>query len=87
VFLGSATWWLLLSLIAGAFRARFDTRALRWVNRISGLIITAFGLIALVSLLMAQPAFWRDLPGPVDGDGACRQPDAGDRTLLGLELR
>ncbi len=54
VFLGSAAWWLLLSLIAGAFRARFDARALRWVNRISGLIITAFGLLALVSLLLAQ---------------------------------
>jgi len=56
VFLGSAAWWLLLSLIAGAFRARFDARALRWVNRISGLIITAFGIVALASLLLAQRA-------------------------------
>jgi predicted secreted hydrolase/threonine/homoserine/homoserine lactone efflux protein len=54
VFLGSAVWWLLLSLIAGALRARFDARALRWVNRISGFIITAFGLVALASLLLAQ---------------------------------
>jgi predicted secreted hydrolase/threonine/homoserine/homoserine lactone efflux protein len=53
VFLGSAAWWLLLSLIAGALRARFDRRALRWVNRISGLIITVFGLLALASLLLA----------------------------------
>jgi threonine/homoserine/homoserine lactone efflux protein len=50
VFAGSALWWLLLSGGVGLFRARFDTRAMRWVNRISGGVITAFGLLALVSL-------------------------------------
>jgi threonine/homoserine/homoserine lactone efflux protein len=34
----------------GLFRSRFDLRALRWVNRISGIIITAFGALALWSL-------------------------------------
>src|SRR6266545_612784 len=52
VFAGSALWWLLLSGGVGLFRARFDTRAMRWVNRISGGVITAFGLLALVSLAM-----------------------------------
>ncbi len=51
VFIGSSLWWLFLSGMAGAFRARFNARALRWVNGISGIIITVFGLAALSSLL------------------------------------
>jgi threonine/homoserine/homoserine lactone efflux protein len=50
VFIGSALWWLLLSGGVGLLRSRFDTRAMRWVNRISGGVITAFGVLALVSL-------------------------------------
>jgi threonine/homoserine/homoserine lactone efflux protein len=50
VFAGSALWWLLLSGGVALLRARFDTRAMRWVNRISGGVITVFGLLALVSL-------------------------------------
>jgi threonine/homoserine/homoserine lactone efflux protein len=48
VFLGSACWWLLLSSAVGAFRTRFSPAGLRWVNRISGLIILGFGVAALV---------------------------------------
>lgn len=51
VFLGSALWWLLLSSSVSMLRSRFDLRALRWVNRLSGLILLAFGLIALLSLI------------------------------------
>jgi threonine/homoserine/homoserine lactone efflux protein len=50
VFLGSASWWLILSGLVGIFRARFQARGLQWVNRVSGLIIAGFGLIALLSL-------------------------------------
>jgi threonine/homoserine/homoserine lactone efflux protein len=50
VFCGSAFWWLLLSGGVSLFRLRFDMRALRWVNWISGAIITAFGVLALWSL-------------------------------------
>jgi threonine/homoserine/homoserine lactone efflux protein len=50
VFLGSALWWLLLSGGVGLFQARLDPRALRWVNRLSGLVIGAFGVLALLSL-------------------------------------
>jgi len=52
VFLGSAGWWLLLSGGTNLFRRRFNTTALRWVNRVSGAIITAFGAAALLSLLL-----------------------------------
>jgi threonine/homoserine/homoserine lactone efflux protein len=51
VFTGSALWWLLLSGGVSLFRARFDARALRWLNRISGLVLLGFGLWALLSLL------------------------------------
>lgn len=51
VFLGSAAWWLVLSTGAGAMRSRFSPAGLRWVNRVSGAIIAAFGLVALASVL------------------------------------
>ena len=51
VFGGSASWWFLLSGGVSLFRSRFDLRALQWVNRISGSVITGFGLLALMSLI------------------------------------
>jgi threonine/homoserine/homoserine lactone efflux protein len=50
VFCGSALWWLLLSGGVGLLRGRFDVHAMRWVNRLSGGVITVFGLLALASL-------------------------------------
>lgn len=52
VFLGSASWWLILSCLVSALRTKFQARGLQWVNRISGLIIAGFGLMALLSLLL-----------------------------------
>jgi threonine/homoserine/homoserine lactone efflux protein len=51
VFGGSTLWWFALSGIASLFRERLDAHALRWVNRISGVVVAAFGMAALVSLL------------------------------------
>ncbi len=51
VFLGSGLWWLILSSGVNRFRAGLGPDSLRWVNRASGMIIGAFGLIALLSLL------------------------------------
>jgi threonine/homoserine/homoserine lactone efflux protein len=50
VFTGSALWWLLLAGGVGMFRTSFNARGLRWVNRIAGAIIAAFGVFALLSL-------------------------------------
>jgi threonine/homoserine/homoserine lactone efflux protein len=50
VFLGSASWWLLLSGVVSIFRSRISTRGMRWVNRISGAIILGFGLFLLANL-------------------------------------
>ncbi|MCU0538768.1 MAG: LysE family translocator [Desulfobacterales bacterium] len=47
VFLGSAAWWLLLSGGVGLVRERLNPAILRWVNRLSGLILVIFGAAAL----------------------------------------
>jgi threonine/homoserine/homoserine lactone efflux protein len=51
VFTGSATWWLLLSGAAGIVRNKMSEVKLAWVNKIAGLVILAFGVIALSSLV------------------------------------
>ena len=50
VFLGSACWWFVLSSLTNLFRARLNLATLKWVNRISGLVILGFGFIALVGV-------------------------------------
>jgi len=50
VFIGSSLWWLILSGSVGVFREKLDPQGLQWINRISGAIITGFGLAALMSL-------------------------------------
>jgi threonine/homoserine/homoserine lactone efflux protein len=44
-------WWLFLSGAVGLFRRSISLTSMRWINRISGLIITTFGVVALVSLV------------------------------------
>lgn len=51
VFCGSAAWWFLLSFGAGLFTNRVTSRSLLWINRLSGVIITGFGVVALISLV------------------------------------
>ena len=51
VFLGSACWWLLLSGGVSLLRARFTYNGLWWVNRISGILILTFGVVALGGLV------------------------------------
>jgi len=47
VFLGSAAWWLILSGGVSLVRERISFAMLRWVNRLSGFILVAFGTLAL----------------------------------------
>jgi len=47
VFLGSVTWWFVLSTGIGLLRTKFNKNAIKWVNRVSGLIIIAFGIYAI----------------------------------------
>ena len=50
VFAGSASWWLALSFGVGMMRDRLTSVHMAWINRISGIIITAFGVFALAQL-------------------------------------
>ncbi len=50
VFLGSAMWWLMLSATVSLLRDKLDQRALRWINRIAGVVIAGYGVCALLSL-------------------------------------
>lgn len=49
VFLGSALWWLILSSVVGLLRHRCTPPRLRWVNRLAGAALVAFGVIAVAS--------------------------------------
>ena len=51
VFVSSALWWFFLSSSVTLFREKFNPHRLLWVNRISGIILTGFGLIGLISLI------------------------------------
>ena len=51
IFLGSTTWWFILSGLTGYFRRRIGEISMIWLNRISGAIIFTFGLLALISTL------------------------------------
>lgn len=48
VFAGSAAWWMTLSLGVGMFRERLTPAHMAWINRVSGIIIIAFGIYALL---------------------------------------
>ncbi len=48
---GSALWWLVLSQGVGLFRARVTLQWMRWINRLSGVVVFTFGFLALMSLV------------------------------------
>jgi threonine/homoserine/homoserine lactone efflux protein len=52
IFLGSTCWWLILSSAVGMLRTRITVEGLRFVNRISGLVIIGFGIFILISQIL-----------------------------------
>ena len=48
VFVGSAAWWLVLASAVAAVRTRLTARVFRAVNVVSGVVIVAFGVQALL---------------------------------------
>jgi len=52
VFLGAATWWFILSTSINIFRKKFRLRQLLMINRVSGIIIVAIGLISFFDGLL-----------------------------------
>lgn len=51
VFLGSSLWWIALTAVVGRFRDRITPHVLVWVNRTSGSVLLAFGVIAILVAL------------------------------------
>jgi len=49
VFVGSAFWWLALSLGVGLMRERLGPNLMLWINRLSGMIILVFGIYILLN--------------------------------------
>lgn len=50
VFLGSALWWLILSSGVGLLQRSITPTTMRWINRLSGTALFAFGVLAIVSV-------------------------------------
>ena len=55
VFTGSTLWWVILTGVVSLLHKRIDPKGLRIVNKVSGTIISAFGLMVLLSILVARP--------------------------------
>ena len=47
VFLGSAAWWLSLTTLVSLLRKRVTPAIMLWINRVAGLVIFIFGIVAL----------------------------------------
>ena len=47
VFLGSASWWVVLTVVVGALRSRVTKTWLGRINVVSGVVIGAFALVAI----------------------------------------
>lgn len=54
VVLGSASWWLILSAAVSLLRSRFTDAHMRWINRLSGLVIMGFGIYRLALLALVR---------------------------------
>jgi threonine/homoserine/homoserine lactone efflux protein len=50
ILIGSASWWLILSIVVSMLRNRMNIKFLSWVNHVSGIAMLIFGLIALYGL-------------------------------------
>jgi threonine/homoserine/homoserine lactone efflux protein len=48
VFSGSMAWWILLSSVSSRFNRYINTTCMGWINRMSGMILTAFGMAAII---------------------------------------
>lgn len=48
IFCGSMLWWTVLVSVVNRFRHRFTDRSLVWMNRIAGIAIGGFGIVAFL---------------------------------------
>jgi threonine/homoserine/homoserine lactone efflux protein len=50
VFLGAMLWWFTLTFFIDLFRKKFRLKQLWWINKIAGIAIIVFGIIAMISV-------------------------------------
>jgi threonine/homoserine/homoserine lactone efflux protein len=48
VFSGSMAWWIILSSASSLFNGRMNAAGMRWINRVSGVVLGGFGLIVVM---------------------------------------
>jgi threonine/homoserine/homoserine lactone efflux protein len=53
VFIGEVGWWVFLCGTLGSMRSYLTRERLHLINRLAGLVITAFGVVLIVSLFVA----------------------------------
>ncbi|MEA2519202.1 MAG: hypothetical protein QOF49_1282 [Chloroflexota bacterium] len=49
VLAGSSLWWVVLTAVVGRLRDRITARAIAWINRTSGVVLLAFGVVAIAT--------------------------------------
>ena len=54
VFCGSASWWLILTGVVSALRARVTVGALTWVNRVSGVVLLGVAIWSIAGALLPE---------------------------------
>lgn len=60
VFFGAALWWTTLTTLVNIFRKRFKLKSLWWINKIAGLIVIAFGVLAIISIFFLSESYVND---------------------------
>jgi threonine/homoserine/homoserine lactone efflux protein len=55
VFAGASAWWLLLTTVTTGFRGYMTDARLLWITRATGVLIAAFGVLLLFSLVSIDP--------------------------------
>lgn len=50
VIIGTSLWWYILATLISLFRKKIRIRRLNWINKISGLVIFIFGIVAILSI-------------------------------------
>lgn len=54
VFLGAMLWWAILTFFVDLFRKRFRLKQLWWINKIAGILVIIFGVVAMLSVFFGK---------------------------------
>lgn len=57
IFTGGCLWWLLLTMVIGFFRHKFNLRVLWWFNKIAGITIVVFVIATVIYAVITKARF------------------------------